>query len=68
MNFQRLKAIYDLKGMKALPIRAGHYLELHEVIPQGDSTRISKFKGLVIKVQNPQSPTGTFTIRGTTAV
>jgi ribosomal protein L19 len=23
---------------------------------------------LVIKVQNPQSPTGTFTIRGTTAV
>ncbi len=68
MNFQRLKAIYDLKWMSALPIKTGHYLELHEIVPQWDGTRISRFKWLVIKVQNPQSPTGTFTIRWTTAV
>jgi large subunit ribosomal protein L19 len=64
MNYPRLKAIYEHKGMKALPIKTGQLLEIHEIVPQGDSTRISKFKGLVIQVKNPSSPTGTFTIRG----
>lgn len=66
MNYSRLQAVYKEKNMHVFPIKEWQYLELHETIPQWDSVRISKFKWLVIKVQNPQSPTGTFTIRGTT--
>lgn len=63
MNNARLQELYQQKGYKTLGIKPGQYLELHEKL--GD--RIWKFKGLVIKVQKPSHPDGTFTIRGTAA-
>lgn len=50
-----------------LPIKPGQQLELHEKIGDEANLRIWKFKGLVIKVQHPNHPSGTFTIRGKVA-
>jgi large subunit ribosomal protein L19 len=63
MNNERLQELYTQKGYKRLNIEVGQYLELHERL--GD--RIWRFKGLVIKLQKPSHPDGTFTIRGVTA-
>lgn len=63
MNNARLQELYEQKGYKKLDVKPGLYLELHERL--GD--RIWKFKWLVIKVQKPSHPDGTFTIRGVTA-
>lgn len=63
MNNPKLQELYTLKGYKRLNIEVGQYLELHERL--GD--RIWRFKGLVIKLQKPSHPDGTFTIRGVTA-
>jgi len=50
-----------------LPIKPGQLLEIHEIIKEKNNERIWKFKGIVIKVQNPNHPTGTFTVRGEVA-
>lgn len=63
MNNARLQELYQQKGYKTLAIKPGLYLELREKL--GD--RIWRFKGLVIKVQKPSHPDGTFTIRGVAA-
>ena len=63
MDFQRLQTIYKDKGYKTADIKVGQHLEIHEKL--GD--RVWRFKGLVIKVQKPSHPDGTFTIRGTVA-
>jgi large subunit ribosomal protein L19 len=42
-------------------------LEIHEKIKERNNERIWKFKGLVIRVKNPNHPTGTFTVRGEVA-
>lgn len=63
MNNERLQELYQQKWYKLLPVKTGNYLELHEKL--GD--RIWKFKWLVIKVQKPSHPDGTFTIRGVAA-
>ncbi|MBP6086216.1 50S ribosomal protein L19 [Patescibacteria group bacterium] len=63
MNNARLQELYEQKGYKKLDIKPGQYLEIHEKL--GD--RVWRFKGLVIKVQKPSHPDGTFTIRGVAA-
>ncbi|MEI7477847.1 MAG: 50S ribosomal protein L19 [bacterium] len=63
MNNSRLQDLYQQKGYKNLDIVPGLHLEIHEKL--GD--RIWRFKGLVIKVQKPSHPDGTFTIRGVAA-
>lgn len=67
MNAQRLHKITQTQGYPVLPIRSGMQLEIHEEVGEGDNKRTWRFKGLVIKVHNPNQPTGTFTIRGKTS-
>jgi large subunit ribosomal protein L19 len=63
MNNERLQELYLQKGYKTLAVKPGQYLEIHEKL--GD--RLWRFKGLVIKIQKPSHPDGTFTIRGVIA-
>ncbi len=67
MNYNRLKNIHNKNQTTILPVRPGMFLELHEIVGEWDTKRIWKFKGLVIKVKNPNQPDGTFTIRGEAA-
>jgi len=67
MYYNRLKNIYDKNQNIILPVRPGMFLEIHEIVWEWDAKRIWKFKGLVIKVKNPNQPDGTFTIRGEAA-
>jgi large subunit ribosomal protein L19 len=67
MNTPILKAIHQQQKSIILPIKPGQQLELHEKIGDEANMRIWKFKGLVIKVQHPNQPSGTFTIRGKVA-
>jgi len=67
MNFERLKKLYKQKKYPILKVKVGQQLEIHEQVGEWDSNRVSKFKGLVIKVKKPQHPDGTFTIRWTVA-
>jgi len=67
MYYNRLKNIYDKNQNIILPVKPGMFLEIHEVVWEWDTKRIWKFKGLVIKVKNPNQPDGTFTIRGEAA-
>ena len=67
MNFERLKKLYQQKKYPILPVKVGQQLEIHEQVGEEGNSRVSKFKGLVIKVKKPQHPDGTFTIRGTVA-
>ncbi len=62
-----MKKIHTSKKHYVLPIKSGMSLEVHEKVGDWDNTRLWKFKGLVIKVNRPQSPDGTFTMRGTVA-
>lgn len=63
MNFERLKSIVNEKGYKVLPIKVWQYLQIFEVMWEWNNKRTWRFKGLVIKVKNPNHHTGTFTIR-----
>ena len=67
MYYNRLKNIYDKNQNIIWPVRPGMFLEIHEIVWEWDTKRIWKFKGLVIKVKNPNQPDGTFTIRGEAA-
>ena len=66
-NFERLKNVYSTNKYGILPITPGMLLEIHENVWEGDTKRILKFKGLVIKVKKANHPDGTFTIRGEAA-
>ncbi len=66
-NFDRLKNVYSDNKYGILPITPGMLLEIHENVWEGDTKRILKFKGLVIKVKKANHPDGTFTIRGDAA-
>ena len=66
-NFERLKNVYNSNKYGILPITPGMILEIHENVWEGDTKRILKFKGLVIKVKKANHPDGTFTIRGDAA-
>jgi len=50
-NFERLKNVYNQNKYGILPITPGMILEIHENVWEGDTKRILKFKGLVIKVK-----------------
>ncbi|MCK9467057.1 MAG: 50S ribosomal protein L19 [Candidatus Absconditabacterales bacterium] len=67
MNYDRLKNIHQKHSKYILPIKPGMFLEIHENVGEGDTKRIWKFKGLVIKVKKPNHSDGTFTIRGEVA-
>lgn len=67
MDFSRLERVHAKFGGKVVDVKPGQYLEIHEEIGQGDTKRIWKFKGLVIKVWNSGHADGTFTIKGTTS-
>lgn len=67
MNFPRIQQLHESQGTKVLDIKVGRNIEIHEKIGEGDNQRIWKFKGVIIKIQKPQNPDGTFTIRGTSA-
>ena len=66
-NFDRLKNVYNNNKYGILPITPGMILEIHENVWEGDTKRVLKFKGLVIKVKKANHPDGTFTIRGDAA-
>jgi len=63
MNFERLKKIMEKKGYSLLNIKPGQYVEIYEKVGEGNSQRIWKFRGLVIKVKKPNHIDGTFTVR-----
>ncbi|MEI6425749.1 MAG: 50S ribosomal protein L19 [Candidatus Absconditabacteria bacterium] len=67
MNFDRIKTLQEKNNVSLLDVQAGMYLEIHEKIGEGDSNRVWRFKGLVIKVKKPQNADGSFTIRGSVA-
>jgi large subunit ribosomal protein L19 len=67
MNFDRIKTLQEQHNVSLLDVQPGMYLEIHEKIGEGDSNRVWRFKGLVIKVKKPQNADGSFTIRGTVA-
>lgn len=67
MNFERIKTLQEKNNVSLLDVQPGMYLEIHEKIWEGDSNRVWRFKGLVIKVKKPQNADGSFTIRGTVA-
>jgi len=67
MNFKRLKSFYNKHSYPVLNVKPGQILEIHEKVWDGDSSRIWKFKGMVLKVKKPQHPDGSFTIRGEVA-
>lgn len=67
MNFDRIKTLQEKNNVSLLDVQPGMYLEIHEKIGEGDSNRVWRFKGLVIKVKKPQNADGSFTIRGTVA-
>lgn len=65
MNSERLKHFYDNNGAKILDIKAGMHIEIHE--KEVETSRIRRFKCLVIKVKKPNHADGTFTVRGIVA-
>lgn len=67
MNTARLQHIYDEKGYHILPVKPGMVLEVHEKVGDGNTERIWKFKGTVLKVKKPNQPDGTFLMRGEVA-
>ncbi|UFX83196.1 50S ribosomal protein L19 [Candidatus Absconditicoccus praedator] len=67
MNFERLKKLFHQKGYKKYDVKPGQYLEISEVIGEGSSKRIWRFKGLVLRVKKKNSVDGTFTVRGKTS-
>lgn len=64
MNFSRLQKVYAKFGWKAIDVKPGQLLEIHEEVGTGDNKRTWRFKGLVIKVWKAGHPDGTFTVRG----
>ena len=64
MNFSRLQKVYAKFGGKAIDVKPGQLLEIHEEVGTEDNKRNWKFKGLVIKVWKAGHPDGTFTVRG----
>ncbi len=67
MNFDRLKVLYEKNKYEILDIKPGMLLEINEQVGDGETNRIWKFKCLVIKVNKPNHPDSTFTVRGTVA-
>jgi large subunit ribosomal protein L19 len=67
MNFERVKAVHAQNNVNILEVKPGMFLEIHEKLGESEGNRVWRFKGLVIKVKNPNQADGTFTVRGTVA-
>lgn len=63
MNFDRVKAVHAKNNVNMLDVKPGMFLEIHEKLGEAEANRVRRFKGLVIKVKNPNQADGTFTIR-----
>ena len=64
MYTDRLAKVHEQQWTKLLPVKTGQLLEIHESIGEWDAKRTWKFKALVLQVKKPNSPDGTFTVRG----
>ncbi len=53
----------DIAGRKALDIRAGDTVRVHQKIKEGDKTRLQVFEGLVLARKHGSEVGGTFTVR-----
>ncbi len=67
MNTERVHAVQARHWFHILPVKPGMRLEIHEKIGEWSNQRTWKFKCLVLKVQKPNNPDGTFLVRGQTA-
>ena len=53
----------DIAGRKALDIRAGDTVRVHQKIKEGEKTRLQVFEGLVLARKHGSEVGGTFTVR-----
>lgn len=67
MNFERIKAFHDKNNVSLVDIKPGMFLEIHEKVGEWDTSRVWRFKWLVIKVKKAKNADGSFTVRGTVA-
>ena len=63
MNTQRIKKISQKLWFHILPVKPGHYIEIHETVGEWNNIRTWRFKWLVIKVNKKNQADGTFTVR-----
>jgi large subunit ribosomal protein L19 len=65
MNFEQIKQLAGIyNNAEIWDVKPGYEVEIHEKVKEGNNERIWKFKGLVIRVNKPNSHDGTFTVRG----
>lgn len=67
MNTWLLSAYHASKNMPVLSVKVWQQIEVHEKIGEWNNARVWKFKGLVIKVKNPNQAVWSFTIRWTSS-
>ncbi len=63
MNFDRLKKVWAKSNYKLINVKPGQLIQIYEKVWEGNSQRIWKFKGIVIKVKKPGHVDWTFTVR-----
>jgi len=64
MNFQLIKHVANEQWYKILPVKVGQYLEVQENIGEGNTKRIWKFRGIVLRINKPNNHDGSFVLRG----
>jgi len=64
MNFKLIQHIINEQWYQVLPVKVGQYLEVQEVIGDGNNKRIWKFRGIVLRINKPSHHDGSFVLRG----
>jgi len=65
MNFEIIKQIAALHNNAEIwDVKVGQEVEIHEIVKDWNNERIWRFKGLIIRVNKPNSHDGTFTVKG----
>lgn len=64
MNFQLIQHIINEQWYQVLPVKVGQYLEVQENIGEGNTKRIWKFRGIVLRINKPSHHDGSFVLRG----
>jgi large subunit ribosomal protein L19 len=67
MNTWLLQAYHASKKTPLLSVKVWQQIEIQEKIGEWNNARTWKFKGLVIKVKNPNQSVWSFTVRGTSS-
>lgn len=67
MNTWLLSAYHASKQTSILSVKVWQQIEIHEKIGEWNNVRVWKFKGLVIKIKNPNQSVWSFTIRWTSS-